>query len=86
MPPAVSIPAFPSEREAELVRRFTVTLNYLSHLAIYLRRTYGSSGEINDGLGGTLAQHRPYLRLQRRTGGIDFGGSATTPRDRDRRS
>jgi hypothetical protein len=63
----ITVPAMPSEQDAEIARRFTVTSHYLLHLSIFLRQTYGAGDDLYSGIGTALAGHRPYLKLQRRT-------------------
>lgn len=62
----ISIPALPTDRDQELVRRFTVTLHYLRHLEIYLTQAYGRDRELYTGIAAVLAGHRPFLKLMRR--------------------
>jgi hypothetical protein len=69
----ISIPALPTDRDEELVRRFTVTLHYLRHLEIYLTQKYGRGQALYPGLGAALTAHRPYLKVSRRSP-IDLDG------------
>lgn len=62
----IVIPALPSARDDELVRRFQVTLNYLRDLEHYIEAAYGRGKATYPGLSTELQSHPAYLRLRRR--------------------
>ena len=56
---------FPTAKEEELTRRFTVNKNYLQAIALFLTRTYGRGAAMFGGLHAAVSARRQYHRIQR---------------------
>ena len=61
---------FPTDREVDLTRRFTVNLNYIDHFRMWIDDQYGPGEALFRGLTTELLQRRSYVRLRRR--GVDL--------------
>jgi hypothetical protein len=62
---------FPTDREVELTRRFTVNLNYFVHMHLWLEAQYGTGDDLFRGLANELLSRPAFTRLNRRAADLD---------------
>lgn len=62
---------FPSEREEDLLRRFTVNRHYLVSFRHYLEGSFGRRADLYDGLQAAVHAHPPFAKVRGGAGDLD---------------